>query len=77
MPKPIEVTVNGKADLILMKPALFEALMELLEEYEDMESVLAYEASKTPDSWVDASEVLKDIDSGDYKSMPIDELLNQ
>lgn len=75
--KPIEVTVNGKADMVIMKPELFDALMDLLEDYEDHLAILDYESSKDPKQWQTADEVLKDTEAGPYRELSIEELLSQ
>ena len=74
--KPVEITVNGKTDLIAMDPEFFEAFMEMLEDYEDTITVLKYELNKDKIELVDLREVFKDTDAGEFADMSIDELLN-
>lgn len=74
--KPIEVTVNGKADLVLMKPDLFEALMDLLEDYEDALALLN-DASTQYTHLYPLLDRLKDVQPSEFDSQSIDELLNQ
>jgi PHD/YefM family antitoxin component YafN of YafNO toxin-antitoxin module len=44
--KPIEITVNGKVDLIMMDPEFFEGLMNLIEDYQDELAVIRFENKK-------------------------------
>ncbi len=46
--KPVEITVNGRADLIIMDPEIFEGLMNLIEEYQDELAVAFLKMKKTP-----------------------------
>jgi len=75
--KPVEITVNGKADLIIMNPELFEGLMELLEDYEDELAVLKYENRKNDAEFISSDVVFKDVDLGEFEDISIDDLLNQ
>ena len=42
--KPVEITVNGKVDLIMMDPEIFEGLMNLIEDYQDELAVIRFES---------------------------------
>lgn len=75
--KPVEITVNGKADLVIMNPELFENIMELLEDYEDEISALKFEANKNNNSFISSDELFKDTTLGEFKDISIDDLLNQ
>ena len=75
--KPVEITVNGKADLVIMNPELFEGLMDLLEEYHDQLIVLKLEAENNKASFISSDKLFKNVSLGEYKDMSIDELLDQ
>lgn len=74
--KPVEITVNGKADLVVMAPEFFEAFMEMLEDYEDMITVLKYQQNNDKKDLKDYTEYFPDTDTGEFADMSIDELLN-
>lgn len=75
--KPVEITVNGKADLIIMNPELFEGLMDILEEYEDELAVLKYDNRKNDVEFISSAGVFKDVALGEFEDISIDDLLNQ
>ena len=75
--KPVEITVNGKADLVVMNPELFESLIELIEDYEDEIAILKLKRSKDEDSYISSSELFKDTELGEFKDISIDDLLAQ
>lgn len=75
--KPVEITVNGRADLILMDPEIFEGLMNLIEEYQDELAVARFENKKEGSDFVSSKEVLENVGLGEFEDMSIDELLNQ
>lgn len=71
--KPVEITVNGKADLIVMAPEFFEAFMDMLEDYEDMITVLKHQQNGNLNDLV---EYKPGKEFGEFADMSIDELLN-
>ncbi|MPM91916.1 hypothetical protein SDC9_139050 [bioreactor metagenome] len=75
--KPVEITVNGKADLVIMNPELFEGLMDLLEDYHDQLTVLKLETRNTKANFVSSNKLFKNVSLGEYEDMSIDELLDQ
>lgn len=75
--KPVEITVNGKADLIIMDPEIFESLMNLIEEYQDELAVARFENKKEESDFVSSREVFENVGLGEFEDMSIDELLNQ
>jgi PHD/YefM family antitoxin component YafN of YafNO toxin-antitoxin module len=75
--KPVEITVNGRADLIIMDPEIFEGLMNLIEEYQDELAVARFENRKDTTEFVSASEFFGNASLGEFEDMSIDELLNQ
>ena len=74
--KPVEITVNGKADLVMMNPELFESWMELIEDYEDEIAILRFKSNNS-NSFISSDELLKDVEVEDFKDMSIDDLLSQ
>lgn len=75
--KPVEITVNGKADLVIMNPELFEGLMDLLEDYHDQLTVLKLETRNTKSNFISSDKLFKNVSLGEYGDMSIDELLDQ
>ena len=75
--KPVEITVNGKADLVIMNPELFEGLMDLLEDYHDQLTVLKLETRNTKANFISSDKLFKNVSLGEYEDMSIDELLDQ
>jgi len=75
--KPVEITVNGKADLVIMNPELFEGLMDLLEEYHDQLTVFKLETRNNKSNFIPSGELFKNVSLGEYEDMSIDELLDQ
>lgn len=73
--KPIEITVNGKADLVLMNLDFFEAIVSLLEDYDDQIMVLKHQLK--PEDSVDRKTVFEETSLGEYESMSIEDVLNQ
>ena len=75
--KPVEITVNGRADLIIMDPEIFEGLMNLIEEYQDDLAIARIENKKEVSDFVSSNDVFENVDLGEFEDMSIDELLNQ
>ena len=75
--RPVEITLNGKADLIVMKPSFYNALLEVLEDYDDQLRMFELLAEKKDSETVPFDEVFKDEDRGEFAEMSIDDLLNQ
>jgi len=73
--KPVEITVNGKTDLIIMNQKLYDGLMDLLEEYSDLLAVLKQRADSTKDEFISTKDFLEKIELGEYQNMSIDKLL--
>lgn len=72
--KPVEITVNGRADLIIMDPEIFEGLMNLIAEYQDELAIARLENSKEVSV---STDVFENVELGEFEDMSIDELLNQ
>lgn len=75
--RPIEITLNGKADLIVMKPSFYNALMEVLEDYDDQLCIYRLLTEKKDNDSIPFEEVFTDEDRGEFAKMSIDDLLNQ
>ena len=75
--KPVEITVNGRADLIMMDHQVFEGLMKLIEDYQDELVVARFEMNKDTNEFVSAREVFDKVKLGEFEDMSIDDLLNQ
>ena len=75
--KPLEITKNGKADIVVMNPEMFMGILELLEDYQDKIAIMEYQSNKENIEFISTDEAFKDVDSGEYSKMSIDELLNQ
>ena len=73
--KPVEITVNGKTDLIIMNQKLYDGLMDLLEEYSDLLAVLKQRADSAKDEFISTKYFLENIELGEYQNMSIDKLL--
>ena len=75
--RPVEITLNGKADLIVMKPSFYNALLEVLEDYDDQLRMFELLVEKKGSETVPFDEVFKDEDRGEFAEMSIDDLLHQ
>jgi prevent-host-death family protein len=75
--KPVEITVNGRADLVIMDPEIFERLMRLIEEYQDELAVARFENQKDASEFVSTIEFFENVELGEFEHLSIDELLNQ
>ena len=75
--RPVEITLNGKADLIVMKPSFYNALLEILEDYDDQLRVFKLLIEEQDSQTVPFEDVFKDEDRGEFAKMSIDDLLNQ
>jgi hypothetical protein len=75
--KPVEITVNGRSDLIIMDPQIFEGLMRLIEQYQDELAVAQFESNQDVSQLVSAQDVFKNVEQGEFEGMSIDELLSQ
>jgi PHD/YefM family antitoxin component YafN of YafNO toxin-antitoxin module len=75
--KPVEITVNGRADLVIMDPEIFEGLMRLIEEYQDELAVVRFENQKDHTEFVSTKEFFEHVELGEFEHLSIDELLNQ
>jgi PHD/YefM family antitoxin component YafN of YafNO toxin-antitoxin module len=75
--RPVEITLNGKADLIVMKPSFYIALLEVLEDYDDQLRVFKLLIEEQDPQTVPFEDVFKDEDRGEFAKMSIDDLLNQ
>jgi len=75
--RPIEITLNGKADLIVMKPSFYNALMDVLEDYDDQLRIFKLLTEKQDEHSILFDDVFSDEDRGEFAEMSIDDLLNQ
>ncbi|MBO1095512.1 type II toxin-antitoxin system Phd/YefM family antitoxin [Enterococcus casseliflavus] len=75
--RPLEVTKNGKTDMVVMNPELFISLIDMIEDYQDKISALEYESNRNSMEFVPADEVLKDISLGEYEGMSLKDLASQ
>lgn len=75
--RPVEITLNGKADLIVMKPSFYNALLEVLEDYDDQLRVFKLLIKEQDCQTVPFEDMFKDEDRGEFAKMSIDDLLNQ
>ena len=75
--RPVKITLNGRADLIVMKSIFYNTLLEVLEDYDDqlrMFKLLIEEQDCQTEPFED---VFKDEERGEFAKMSIDDLLNQ
>ena len=75
--RPIEITLNGKADLIVMKPSFYNALLEVLEDYDDQLRMFELLVEKQDFETVPLDDEFMTEDRGEFSKMSIDDLLNQ
>lgn len=75
--RPVEITLNGKADLIVMKPIFYNALLEVLEDYDDQLRVFKLLIEEQDCQTEPFEDVFKDEERGEFAKMSIDDLLNQ
>lgn len=75
--RPLEVTKNGKSDMVVMRPEMFISFIDIIEDYEDRITALEYEANRNNMEFVPANEVLQDVELGEYEGMSLKELANQ